>query len=127
MHGDPVFTNVMFAPCQRVKLLDMRGALGDRTTTEGDALYDLAKVYQSLCGYDFAFRGVPIDERSERYLQELRAEFWEYVKLRGFDMDDITMITSSLFFSLLPLHEDERRRKLYFEMACGLMEGGQHM
>jgi len=31
----------------------MRGALGDCNALHGDVVYDFAKVYQSLCGYDF--------------------------------------------------------------------------
>ena len=31
----------------------MRGSLGKLLTLCGDKLYDLAKIYQSLLGYDF--------------------------------------------------------------------------
>jgi len=53
IHGDPVFSNILLAKGGGIYLLDMRGALGDRLTTNGDIAYDLAKVFQSLCGYDF--------------------------------------------------------------------------
>ena len=48
IHGDPVFSNVLLTDESTVKLIDMRGALGDVLTTQGDVTYDLSKVYQSL-------------------------------------------------------------------------------
>ena len=69
--GDPVFSNILLTPENKVVLIDVRGRQGDLFTTEGDAMYDLAKVLQSsvdcpepcrfmlmcfrrLQGYDFA-------------------------------------------------------------------------
>jgi hypothetical protein len=50
IHGDPVFSNVLLTDTPRVYLLDMRGEVGTRLTLQGDVLYDLSKVYQSLLG-----------------------------------------------------------------------------
>lgn len=52
IHGDPVFSNVLLTSDSAVVLLDMRGSLGSKRTTAGDMHYDLAKVLQSLYGYD---------------------------------------------------------------------------
>ena len=38
-------------------MVDMRGRLGACCSAWGDALYDYAKVYQSLCGYDHVLHG----------------------------------------------------------------------
>ena len=59
VHGDPVFSNVLLTNDSTIKFLDMRGALGDELTTEGDVAYDLSKVYQSLCGYDAIILDAP--------------------------------------------------------------------
>ena len=44
IHGDPVFTNIMYTASNNVVFLDMRGKLGDVISTSGDVMYDLAKV-----------------------------------------------------------------------------------
>lgn len=49
----------------------MRGALGDLVCTEGDTNYDLSKVYQSLCGYDFFILDKDIDENAGSLLRDL--------------------------------------------------------
>jgi ribosomal protein S17E len=46
IHGDPVFCNVLLTADGRALLLDMRGQLGPSFSLEGDAVYDLAKIYQ---------------------------------------------------------------------------------
>ena len=53
IHGDPVFSNVLLTSEGKVVFLDMRGSLSGVCTIAGDLTYDLAKVYQSLSGYDF--------------------------------------------------------------------------
>ena len=52
IHGDPVFTNILINQFGKIKLLDMRGKQGDEITIYGDWLYDWAKIYQSIIGYD---------------------------------------------------------------------------
>ena len=60
-----MFSNVLLTDESTVKLIDMRGALGDVLTTQGDVTYDLSKVYQSLCGYDHIILDLPRTERAE--------------------------------------------------------------
>ena len=52
IHGDFVFTNIIINNFGKIKLIDMRGRLGNQLTLYGDKLYDYAKIYQSLIGYD---------------------------------------------------------------------------
>ena len=51
VHGDPVLSNIIWHERRSVKFIDGRGSCGDVQTVSGDLTYDLAKVYQSLCGY----------------------------------------------------------------------------
>lgn len=51
IHGDMWLGNVIWDGA-RARVIDMRGALGDVVTTRGDAMYDYAKLYQSLVGFD---------------------------------------------------------------------------
>ena len=51
--GAEVFSNIIRTNEDKIVMIDMRGQLGKIITTQGDVHYDLSKVFQSLCGYDF--------------------------------------------------------------------------
>lgn len=55
-----------------VVFVDMRGSLGDTVCTTGDVNYDLSKVYQSLCGYDFIILNKDLDDAAGDMLQDLK-------------------------------------------------------
>lgn len=55
-HGDLWFRNVIIYK-NEIKLIDMRGKIGDKMTVRGDKFYDYAKIYQSLIGMDHALAG----------------------------------------------------------------------
>jgi hypothetical protein len=78
--GDPVFSNAILTKDGQVKMIDMRGSLGERLTTQGDCHYDLSKVYQSLCGYDFMLLDKRIAEGTAHSLAQLREVFWDHVR-----------------------------------------------
>jgi capsule biosynthesis phosphatase len=52
IHGDTVFTNIIINKYEKIKFIDMRGKIGNNLSLIGDQLYDWAKFYQSLMGYD---------------------------------------------------------------------------
>ena len=55
IHGDPVFSNAILDETQgKVHLFDVRAMQGSKFALGGDVCYDLAKVFQSLQGYDHA-------------------------------------------------------------------------
>eukprot|EP01127_Copromyxa_protea_P012940 TRINITY_DN3417_c0_g1_i1.p1 TRINITY_DN3417_c0_g1~~TRINITY_DN3417_c0_g1_i1.p1 ORF type:complete len:399 (+),score=57.15 TRINITY_DN3417_c0_g1_i1:810-2006(+) len=131
IHGDPVLSNAVLTPSGDVRFFDMRGIVGEVFTTMGDCLYDLAKVYQSLMGYDLVLLvdeiSLPdlslsqiITERDEKILEELRSCFWKFVETEyGLGEDKfqfVKYITSSLYFTLLPYHS-ECRWPFFFELA----------
>jgi hypothetical protein len=99
IHGDPVFTNILKTETG-IKFIDMRGKIGDELTIFGDLYYDLAKIYQSLLGYDYILNNIEIDTH---YAQRLIKHF--ELKFQPQHLDAIKLITASLLFSLLPLHE----------------------
>lgn len=120
IHGDPVFSNCMLTGDSKVKLLDMRGALGDTLTTEGDVLYDLSKVYQSLCGYDFIILDVEKTKQAEAILQRLRDDVfksWLHDQHPDIDMRDIKMITAAHYFCIVPLHENRQHQTQFLQAA----------
>ena len=133
IHGDPVFSNVLLTSSNETVFIDMRGRVGDVYTTSGDVLYDLGKVYQSLYGYDFILlSGGNTSSAQEDYLRVLRGVFRNflhgsslYSQIVGTRMRDLEVITASLFFSLVPLHEKNARLSAYIEKAHLLMSRGE--
>jgi len=117
IHGDPVFSNILFAG-DEPKFIDMNGRLDGILTTEGDCTYDLAKVLQSLYGYDYVILDVADDAYSQELSTQLCAEFRIFVeenyKARW---KDIQVITASLYFSLIPLHDNVRHHSRFFNLC----------
>jgi capsule biosynthesis phosphatase len=114
IHGDPVFSNVLLDSHNNIKLIDMRGLLGESICLEGDIFYDYAKIYQSLCGYDEILLGKMV---SIRYKQTLFDEFDQFITHHyGPDrMRYIKLLTDSMFFTLIPLHDNEKCKE-YFRL-----------
>ncbi len=52
IHGDFWLSNIILLFDGTIKLIDMRGEVENTLTLGGDPLYDYAKLYQSLIGYD---------------------------------------------------------------------------
>jgi capsule biosynthesis phosphatase len=100
IHGDPVFTNIFETPTG-IKFIDMRGKQGDELTIFGDIYYDLAKIYQSLIGYDNILNGIEIDDE---YRSNLTTYFENQIHSEV--LNKVKLITASLLISMLPLHED---------------------
>lgn len=115
IHGDPVFTNVLI-DTDNVKLIDMRGKIGKQFTVGGDAIYDLAKIYQSLTGYDFVLNNVQLNINSDLVVMFEKWVVQEY----KIEIADLRKYTASLYFSLIPLHNDEKCQQ-YYQLARDLL------
>lgn len=116
IHGDPVFSNIMLDRQGAIKMVDMRGAEGDELTVYGHELYDFAKVYQSICGYD----EILLDKGVEVSYKRAMARRFES-RFDAETMGKIRSIAASLLLSLIPLHDDERKYGRYVELALGLL------
>jgi thiamine kinase-like enzyme len=116
IHGDPVFTNILKTETG-VKFIDMRGKVGDELTIFGDACYDLAKIYQSLIGYDYILNNIEIDVLyTQKLIKYFESRFSEV------NLNKIKLITASLLFSLLPLHEENKEQfNRYFKLIENLI------
>ena len=114
VHGDTVMTNILINNLGKIKFIDMRGKLGNTLTLCGDYLYDWAKLYQSLIGYDKILMDKNI---SKSYEKQMISVFEEYfIKLYSIDeLEDLKLITKSLLFTLIPLHDNELCYK-YFNL-----------
>ena len=117
IHGDPVFTNVLQTE-QGLKFIDMKGKIGDELTIIGDTYYDLAKVYQSILGYDFILNDIELDNV---YINEFKTAFESLFTEEN--LRTLKIITASLFFTLMPLHtEDQDKFAKYFKIINTLLD-----
>ena len=112
IHGDPVFTNILINEFGKIKFIDMRGKQGDELSIYGDWLYDWAKLYQSLIGYDEILENKFINIQYKNSLLEYFKELF-IKKYSEYDFKNLQIITKSLLFSLIPLHDNDKCNEYY--------------
>lgn len=117
IHGDPVFTNILIDNDSRIKFIDMRGKIGDQYTISGDPIYDIAKIYQSLSGYDSILNNTGY-MRFDRLIDILK-EF--IINNYDFTLEDVRRFAGTLYFSLIPLHNNEKCQQ-YYQLARELLQ-----
>ena len=112
IHGDPVLTNIIINEYNKIKFIDMRGKIGSELTIYGDWLYDWAKLYQSLIGYDCILLNKTININYQKSIIEFFKD--NFIKLYSKkDFQNLKMITKSLLFSLIPLHNNDNCKNFY--------------
>ncbi|PVH80524.1 capsule biosynthesis phosphatase [Cadophora sp. DSE1049] len=135
IHGDPVFSNAILSQDDKsVSFIDVRCQLEDTLTMQGDIHYDLAKILQSLVGYDHILfmdlASLPsstqplLDEADERILMGLQDVFWRFLEEKyavSIHKKTLLRITASLLFSLIPLHKVELG-PLFLRMCMSTLE-----
>lgn len=111
IHGDFVFSNILFTN-NSLKLIDMRGKIGNQITIFGDKFYDYAKLYQSLVGYDFILNNKSISfSYIDTYIKLFESKF---IMLYGEEqLKYLKSLTASLLFTLIPLHNDHKCEDYY--------------
>jgi hypothetical protein len=112
IHGDAVFSNCLVDENNLFKLIDMRGKNNNTLTIFGDILYDYAKIYQSLIGYDEILLKKNV---SNYYRKNLINIFFSFIKeyIGEEYIDLIKIITKSLLFTLIPLHNNDNCKDFY--------------
>lgn len=133
IHGDMCFSNILYdVDAESFKLIDPRGSFGNMKLY-GDHKYDLAKLYHSAVGlYDFIthdlFDVTHEDSQLDLtiYASEDHRKIGELLKRqltdKDVDLDVIEFITSILFYSMLPLHQDHpKRMKAFFCIATQML------
>ena len=112
IHGDTVFTNILINEHEKIKFIDMRGQVGNTLTIYGDWLYDWAKFYQSLIGYD----EILLDKEIKLDYKKGMIDKFEEIFIDWFSKDNfesLKTITNSLLFTLIPLHNNDKCIKYY--------------
>ena len=108
IHGDPVFSNILFD--KNIKFIDMRGIINDEYTIYGDVMYDYAKIYQSLIGYDEVMHDTFV---SSKYKNKLMCILQNHIKNNYGEeyIEYVKIISYMHIFTLLPLHEHDKSMK----------------
>ena len=104
IHGDLWFSNIIITYEGDIKLIDMRGSVDEFLTLGGDPLYDYAKIYQSLLGYDSILYG---KEYSIEYSSSLLHIFYNHLISNNFDIKYIKIITKVLVIGTLPFIDNK--------------------
>ena len=107
IHGDLWFSNIIVGFDGLIKLIDVRGAVDGCLTLGGDPLYDYAKLYQSLLGYDSI---IYESKYYSGYADELLQVFYKHLTKLDISINDIKVITKVLVIGTLPFIESESIR-----------------
>lgn len=125
LHGDLCFSNILYdSRADTLKLIDPRALDADgQFTLYGDIGYDIAKLSHSVIGlYDHLIAGAfTIHEHRSldfdfEILTDERAISIQQLFLTDFNLGNLTPrdympLTTLLFFSMLPLHSDNKLRQ----------------
>jgi thiamine kinase-like enzyme len=131
IHGDLCMSNILFDRRNAcIRMIDPRGSFGDYDIY-GDPRYDLAKLAHSFLGdYDFfvndmfqcSFHGREFRYRPHRTPRHtaLQGMFDRWLRRRAGDAyEQVRLIESLLFLSMVPLHRDRPLSQRAF-LAQGL-------
>jgi capsule biosynthesis phosphatase len=99
IHGDFWFSNIIYTFDKKLKCFDMKGIVDGNLTTNGDPLYDYAKLYQSILGFDLVL--YDCQELYDKYKKGLCKLFEEEVEKRGINIEDLRIITIGLISGTL--------------------------
>jgi thiamine kinase-like enzyme len=112
IHGDLVFSNIILNNTGRIKLIDVKGKQGNELSIFGDKLYDYAKMYQSLVGYDEILLDKEIKQSYKtKMISHFESNFSEN------EISIIKKITKSLLVSLIPLHNEPSKFEKYINLS----------
>ncbi|WP_186498478.1 hypothetical protein [Synechococcus sp. A15-24] len=128
-HGDFCFNNILVDPIfGAVKIIDPRGSgIDNRNQSNIDPRYDICKINHSVtCLYDSIVNNlfsIHINESSiniKIYSPQnhaiIQSIFNNIFINKVINHDDLRVITSSLFFSMIPLHAENELRCLAFAL-----------
>lgn len=114
IHGDCWFSNILYS-ARRFYFLDMRGKIHHTLTVKGHALYDWAKLYQSVVGLDHIIHyneNIPLSIR-----EPIEAVFWEHCP---YPVDEVLGMTAYLIYNTFhayPPDFEATKRQLIWELV----------
>jgi dTDP-glucose pyrophosphorylase len=109
IHGDFWFSNLLWCNNNNdVFMIDMRGRLGETLHIGGDLMYDYAKMYQSLIGFDHVIYGTygTYEKYENEINNKLLLQFVEEIKKCGVSLKDTKILTFTLLLGSFPFHKE---------------------
>ena len=116
IHGDLWLSNMILSFNGDIKLIDMRGEVDGVLTLGGDPLYDYAKIYQSLRGFDTLLYG---DVYNSEYAKEMIHIFRERLQELDINIDDVIMISDILILGSFHAIDDISFRERCWKWITG--------
>ena len=116
IHGDLWLSNMMLSFNGDIKLIDMRGEVDGVLTLGGDPIYDYAKIYQSLRGFDTLLYG---HVYNTEYATKLIDIFRERLKEIHLNIDDVIMISDILILGAFHAIDDISFREKCWKWITG--------
>jgi predicted unusual protein kinase regulating ubiquinone biosynthesis (AarF/ABC1/UbiB family) len=111
IHGDLWFSNILIDSKGNIKCIDPRGMINDINTSNGDILYDYAKLYQSVLGFDYAVYG---ESYNLDYLNKICIIFEEEVTKLNINIPMLKKITAILIAgSIYFLDSFEKKKRVW--------------
>lgn len=118
IHGDLWFSNMILDFRGNIKLIDMRGEVDGKLTMGGDPIYDYAKIYQSLRGFDAILYN---DEYNIDYARPLISIFFKYLKDMSIDSADVILLSDVLILGTFhAIEEVAVRDKIWSWITSGI-------
>jgi len=121
IHGDFWLSNIILDFKNNIKLIDMKGHLDNYLTTGGDVMYDYAKLYQSILGYDLILNNHSI---SDNYKAQMTEYFFDEIRTRGISEKGLATVTYSLIMGTMWAIETVEQREKVWKWVTGLMDKG---
>jgi hypothetical protein len=101
IHGDFWFSNIIIDYDGQLKAIDMRGQVNGILTLSGDPMYDYAKLYQSILGYDCILNNIELPKNNI----QLKDYFEAKIKDLGISLKSLKIVTFALVLGTLPFIE----------------------
>ena len=120
VHGDCWFANVLLQQDNALKFIDMRGQVAGALSVNGDPNYDLAKICQSLVGFDAVVFGLP--PVPDAYRLRLVRAFARLLRARSAALPARVLdITAALVAGVLPFYDSAATRDGVWALAAQLL------
>lgn len=123
MHGDYCFSNILYDMRNHtIKLIDPRGFLNRERgfSFYGPYVYDYFKLAHSYIGkYDFIISGESPDNFDN---EEIRRNLIHFSQISGLSEELLIKGIINLFLTMLPLHNDNKKRQEGFLKICLILD-----
>ena len=114
IHGDFWFSNIIlsYEGCGcgvsggcgggGYRLIDMKGAIDNILTVNGDIYYDYGKLYQSILGYDLVLNDCENTDQTKEYIKSMKAYFLQKCIAKRLDITYLKCVVKGLVFGTIP-------------------------